>query len=157
MQVLESVDLVRLQIYSVWKCNIRKATVVFTVHCLYFFQPRWLTNSICLQGYYKVLGKGHLPKQPVIVKAKFFSKTAEKRIKDVGGACVLVAWSCCRIKLFVLKRDFVFCDDIFFSKMLMRLVMVSMLLVLKRTRHEGCMCSLYVGSSQLSISACNIP
>merc|ERR1711963_641537 len=42
-------------------------------------------------GYYKVLGKGHLPKQPVIVKAKFFSKTAEARIKAVGGACVLVA------------------------------------------------------------------
>merc|ERR1712198_558896 len=42
-------------------------------------------------GYYKVLGKGHLPKRPVIVKAKFFSKMAEKRIKEVGGACVLVA------------------------------------------------------------------
>ena len=42
-------------------------------------------------GYHKVLGKGHLPKQPVIVKAKFFSRIAEKRIKDVGGACVLVA------------------------------------------------------------------
>ncbi|GFR65491.1 60S ribosomal protein L27a-like [Elysia marginata] len=43
------------------------------------------------KGYYKVLGKGHLPKRPVIVKAKFFSKTAEKRIKEVGGACVLTA------------------------------------------------------------------
>merc|ERR1712091_402617 len=32
-------------------------------------------------GYYKVLGKGHLPKQPVIVKAKFFSRTAEEKIK----------------------------------------------------------------------------
>uniref|UniRef100_A0A8C0KC26 Large ribosomal subunit protein uL15 n=1 Tax=Canis lupus dingo TaxID=286419 RepID=A0A8C0KC26_CANLU len=31
-------------------------------------------------GYYKVLGKGKLPKQPVIEK-----------IKGVGGACVLVA------------------------------------------------------------------
>ncbi|MRC56843.1 hypothetical protein GH877_29635, partial [Bacillus thuringiensis] len=41
-------------------------------------------------GYYKVLGKGHLPKQPVIVKAKFFSKGAEAGIKAVGGACVLV-------------------------------------------------------------------
>ncbi|XP_074811084.1 large ribosomal subunit protein uL15-like [Natator depressus] len=28
-------------------------------------------------GYYKVLGKGKLPKQPVIVKAKFFSRKAE--------------------------------------------------------------------------------
>jgi len=42
-------------------------------------------------GYYKVLGKGHLPNRPVIVKAKFFSKVAERRIKDVGGACVLTS------------------------------------------------------------------
>jgi large subunit ribosomal protein L27Ae len=42
-------------------------------------------------GYYKVLGKGHLPSQPCIVKAKFFSRSAEEKIKSVGGACVLVA------------------------------------------------------------------
>lgn len=42
-------------------------------------------------GYFKVLGKGVLPKQPVIVKAKFFSRSAEQKIKAVGGACVLVA------------------------------------------------------------------
>ncbi|XP_065179464.1 large ribosomal subunit protein uL15-like [Sycon ciliatum] len=42
-------------------------------------------------GYYKVLGKGFLPKQPVIVKAKFFSQQAEQKIKSAGGACVLVA------------------------------------------------------------------
>ncbi|XP_069131763.1 large ribosomal subunit protein uL15-like [Argopecten irradians] len=42
-------------------------------------------------GYYKVLGKGHLPKQPVIVKARFFSRSAELKIKAAGGACVLVA------------------------------------------------------------------
>ncbi|XP_054397767.1 large ribosomal subunit protein uL15-like [Pongo abelii] len=41
-------------------------------------------------GYYKFLGKGKLPKQPVIEKAKFFSRRAEK-IKGVEGACVLVA------------------------------------------------------------------
>uniref|UniRef100_A0A3Q2T7N6 Large ribosomal subunit protein uL15 n=1 Tax=Fundulus heteroclitus TaxID=8078 RepID=A0A3Q2T7N6_FUNHE len=29
-------------------------------------------------GYYKVLGKGKLPKQPVIIKAKFFSWQAEE-------------------------------------------------------------------------------
>ena len=46
--------------------------------------------SVIFQGYFKVLGKGHLPKQPVIVKAKFFSKGAEAGIKAVGGACVLV-------------------------------------------------------------------
>jgi hypothetical protein len=39
----------------------------------------------------KVLGKGQLPKQPVVVKAKFFSKLAEKKIKEVGGACILTA------------------------------------------------------------------
>lgn len=38
-----------------------------------------------------MLGKGTLPKQPVIVKAKFFSKIAERKIKDVGGICVLRA------------------------------------------------------------------
>ena len=49
-----------------------------------------VTNAIVVsQGYFKVLGKGVLPKQPVIVKARFFSKGAEKKIKSVGGACVL--------------------------------------------------------------------
>ena len=43
------------------------------------------------QGIFKVLGKGDLPKQPLIVKAKEFSKLAEKKIKAVGGACQLVA------------------------------------------------------------------
>lgn len=53
--------------------------------------PR-LTVFLCwLQGYYKVLGKGALPKQPVIVKAKWFSRTAEEKIKNVGGACILTA------------------------------------------------------------------
>ncbi|XP_002125351.3 large ribosomal subunit protein uL15 [Ciona intestinalis] len=42
-------------------------------------------------GFYKVLGKGLLPKQPVIVKARFFSRRAEEKIKAVGGTCVLVA------------------------------------------------------------------
>uniref|UniRef100_A0A452T9P7 Large ribosomal subunit protein uL15 n=1 Tax=Ursus maritimus TaxID=29073 RepID=A0A452T9P7_URSMA len=35
-------------------------------------------------GYYKVLGKGKLPKQPVILKAKFFSRRGEEKIKGVG-------------------------------------------------------------------------
>ena len=42
-------------------------------------------------GYFKVLGKGFLPSQPVVVKAKFFSKIAERKIKAVGGACQLTA------------------------------------------------------------------
>ena len=40
-------------------------------------------------GFFKVLGKGELPSQPVIVKAKFFSKTAEDKIKAVGGVALL--------------------------------------------------------------------
>ncbi|KOB76070.1 Ribosomal protein L27A [Operophtera brumata] len=47
--------------------------------------------NIVKAGYYKLLGKGKLPKQPVIVKAKFFSKTAEEKIKAAGGVCVLSA------------------------------------------------------------------
>ena len=42
-------------------------------------------------GIFKCLGKGQLPKQPIVVKARFFSKLAEKKIKDVGGACILTA------------------------------------------------------------------
>ena len=49
--------------------------------------------NVALSGYYKVLGKGKLPKQPVIVNVKFFSRRAEEKIKGVGGVCVLVAGS----------------------------------------------------------------
>lgn len=42
-------------------------------------------------GFFKVLGKGRLPKVPIIVKAKEFSKSAEKKIRSVGGCCVLTA------------------------------------------------------------------
>ncbi|WRX19469.1 Large ribosomal subunit protein uL15/eL18 - like 6 [Theobroma cacao] len=43
-------------------------------------------------GYFKVLGKGVLPEnQPIVVKAKLVSKTAEKKIKEAGGAVVLTA------------------------------------------------------------------
>ncbi|MCE2196880.1 hypothetical protein GQ599_10145, partial [Streptococcus thermophilus] len=47
--------------------------------------------NVVRSGYYKVLGKGNLPKQPVIVKAKFFSRKAEEKIKAAGGCCVLMA------------------------------------------------------------------
>lgn len=43
------------------------------------------------RGYFKVLGKGFLPDQPIIVKAKLFSKGAERKIRAVGGACILTA------------------------------------------------------------------
>jgi hypothetical protein len=39
----------------------------------------------------QVLGKGQLPPQPIVVKAKFISKLAENKIKAVGGAVQLVA------------------------------------------------------------------
>jgi large subunit ribosomal protein L27Ae len=47
--------------------------------------------DVARAGYSKVLGKGRLPQQPFIVKAKFFSQRAEEKIKSVGGACVLTA------------------------------------------------------------------
>lgn len=42
-------------------------------------------------GYSKVLGKGRLPEVPLIVKARFVSKLAEKKIKEAGGVVQLVA------------------------------------------------------------------
>ncbi len=43
-------------------------------------------------GFFKVLGKGRLScNQPLIVRAKFFSKDAEQKIKACGGACELRA------------------------------------------------------------------
>ena len=53
--------------------------------------PRHLhhpSNTHCCP---QVLGKGELPNQPVVVRAKFVSKLAESRIKAVGGAVQLVA------------------------------------------------------------------
>merc|ERR1739845_269003 len=47
--------------------------------------------DISRAGYFKVLGRGLFPKQPVIVKARFFSRIAEEKIKAVGGACILTA------------------------------------------------------------------
>ena len=54
-------------------------------------RARYDARACLVQGIFKVLGKGTLPPQPLVVKAKFFSKLAEKKIKDVGGACVLIA------------------------------------------------------------------
>lgn len=41
-------------------------------------------------GAFKLLGNGSV-KLPFVVKARYFSKQAEKKIKAAGGACVLVA------------------------------------------------------------------
>ena len=40
-------------------------------------------------GYAKVLGKGRLPEIPLIVRARYFSKLAEKKIKEAGGVVQL--------------------------------------------------------------------
>lgn len=50
----------------------------------------WCSPSPRPPGYFKLLGKGQLPQQPVVVRAKFVSKLAEKKIKEVrtGAACV---------------------------------------------------------------------
>ena len=44
-------------------------------------------------GFYKVLGKGTSTSidRPLIVKAKFFSRRAEEKIKAANGVCVTVA------------------------------------------------------------------
>ena len=46
--------------------------------------------DVTKSGFAKVCGKGRLPKQPVVVKAKMFTKMAERKIKACGGACILV-------------------------------------------------------------------
>ncbi|GAB7324382.1 hypothetical protein MBLNU13_g08324t1 [Cladosporium sp. NU13] len=42
-------------------------------------------------GYSKVLGKGRIPEVPIIVRARYFSKDAERKIKEAGGVVQLVA------------------------------------------------------------------
>ncbi|EEA21754.1 60S ribosomal protein L28 [Talaromyces marneffei ATCC 18224] len=42
-------------------------------------------------GYAKVLGKGRLPEVPLVVKARYVSKEAERKIKEAGGVIELVA------------------------------------------------------------------
>ena len=42
-------------------------------------------------GYAKVLGKGRLPKIPLVVRARYVSKEAEQKIKEAGGIVELVA------------------------------------------------------------------
>lgn len=51
----------------------------------------WVLSPSYSQGYFKVLGKGNLPDIPIIVKARYFSKDAEKKIKAAGGAVLLTA------------------------------------------------------------------
>jgi len=41
-------------------------------------------------GYSKVLGKGRIPEIPLIVRARYFSAEAERKIKEAGGVVQLV-------------------------------------------------------------------
>ncbi|KAJ2778135.1 60S ribosomal protein L28 [Coemansia interrupta] len=47
--------------------------------------------DIIRSGYAKVLGNGRLPRRPIIVKARYVSSAAEKKIKASGGAVILSA------------------------------------------------------------------
>jgi len=42
-------------------------------------------------GYSKVLGKGRIPSVPLVVRARWFSKEAERKITEAGGVVELVA------------------------------------------------------------------
>jgi large subunit ribosomal protein L27Ae len=42
-------------------------------------------------GYSKVLGKGRIPEIPMVVRARWFSKEAERKITEAGGVVELVA------------------------------------------------------------------
>ncbi len=45
--------------------------------------------NVCELGYEKVLGKGKVT-QPLIIKAKLFSKNAIKKLEEIGGKAVEV-------------------------------------------------------------------
>ncbi|CAG8469277.1 9475_t:CDS:2 [Dentiscutata erythropus] len=47
--------------------------------------------NILNAGYGKVLAKGRLPEQPVIVQTRYVSRRAEEKIKKVGGIVQLIA------------------------------------------------------------------
>ena len=47
--------------------------------------------DLAQHGFFKLLGKGDLPKVPVIVKARYVSKGAEEKIVAAGGAVILTA------------------------------------------------------------------
>ncbi|KAL3903319.1 MAG: hypothetical protein SGPRY_011725, partial [Prymnesium sp.] len=72
--------------------NVEKLWTLVSVEARKAAKPSAAPVIDCVsKGVYKVLGKGSLPEVPMVVKAKFFSALAEKKIKAAGGACVLVA------------------------------------------------------------------
>ena len=69
--------------------DVVKSVSTASVNSLFLFSN--YNRVVCVQGYFKVLGSGGLPNTPCIVRAKLFSKGAEKRIKAAGGVCQLIA------------------------------------------------------------------
>ncbi|KAL1862375.1 60S ribosomal protein L28 [Paecilomyces lecythidis] len=50
-----------------------------------------LVLDLLALGYSKLLGKGRLPEVPLVVKARYVSREAERKIKEAGGVIELVA------------------------------------------------------------------
>ena len=72
----------------------KKAAVIDVTKAVSSVVVFFLLNNklgLLLQGFFKVCGKGELPAKPCIVRAKMFSKIAEKRIREAGGVCQLIA------------------------------------------------------------------
>ena len=42
-------------------------------------------------GYSKLLGKGRLPNVPMVIRARYVSKEAERKVTEAGGVVELVA------------------------------------------------------------------
>lgn len=42
-------------------------------------------------GYAKLLGKGRIPEIPIVIKARYVSADAERKVKEAGGIIQLVA------------------------------------------------------------------
>jgi large subunit ribosomal protein L27Ae len=50
-----------------------------------------LVFDLPTMGYAKLLGKGTLPKVPFVVRARYVSKEAQRKVKEAGGVIELVA------------------------------------------------------------------
>ena len=65
--------------------NTEKVPVIDTLqHVRFYFVMREVITDLCQQGYAKVLAKGTIS-QPVIVRTRYVSALAEKKIKEAGG------------------------------------------------------------------------
>ncbi|KAL7067547.1 putative 60S ribosomal protein L27a [Cryptosporidium serpentis] len=73
--------------------NVEKLWSLLSKQTLEYYKDNQIGKAPvidCTQaGIFKVLGSGHLPNVPVVVRARSFSKIAEKKIKEAGGICVL--------------------------------------------------------------------